>query len=389
MNEIYQEKLHQAVGYLQENNIDLWLVFASEGSDPAVQLLTGLKTVGRTFFFITRQKGVFALCSQIDAQESEESKLFDRVERYTDDAASRLLELVEELNPASIAINYSEDDHLCDGLTTGRYRWLCKAVGEKYAARFVPSTPMLQRIRAIKTPAELSCIQTAIDMTLEIYDEVFAQMHAGMTERQVGQLFVDGMRKRNVVEGTSKELTMPIVMKDRISHRGPSDEVIVPGDFLIMDWGVDYQGYVSDIARTVYFLKEGETCAPQQMEESFQAAYDAITAGFEAAKPGVRGIDVDTAARQYLLSKGMPEVTHSVGHQIGRCTHDGGTMFAPAWERYGDSPYGILEAGMTFTLEPTILRETGYSILTEENIVITEDGARFLSRRQDHVILIG
>ena len=389
MNEISREKLLQAQGYLRENNIDLWLIFASEGSDPAVQLLTGLKTVGRTFFFITRERGAWALCSQIDAQESEDSGLFQRVEKYSDNVAAKLRAMVDELSPNAIALNYSEDDNLCDGLTTGRYRWLCRALGEGYVSRFASSEKMLQRIRAIKTPAELACLQKAIDITQDIYEDIFANVRAGMTENDVGRMFIEGMRCRGVVEGITKELTMPIVMKDRISHREPSDEVIQPGDFLIMDFGADYQGYTADIARTIYFLKPGETAAPKQMEDSFRAAYGAITKGFETARPGIQGIEVDTAARQFLLANGMPEITHATGHQIGRCMHDGGTMFAPAWERYGSAPYGVLEENMVFTLEPTVLRDEGFSILTEENIVITKDGARFLSRRQDHVILIG
>lgn len=388
MSNIYQEKLSQAAVYLREAEIDLWLIFASEGSDPAVQLMTGLKTVGRTFFFITREGKKLALCSQIDAQESQDSGLFDQVEQYTDNAGEMLREMLGRLSPNRIAINYSQDDHLCDGLTTGRYRWLCQQMGEEYRQRLISSEPVLQRLRAIKTPAEIARIQKAIDLTQEIYEEVFAALRPGMTELEVGEVFLEGMRKRHVVDGITKELTMPIIMKDRISHRGPSDSVIQPGDFLIMDFGVDYQGYVADIARTAYFLREGEERAPRQMEESFQAAYEAITLAKEAVKPGARGVDIDGVARNHLLSKGMPDITHSTGHQIGRCTHDGGTMLGPAWERYGNAPFGLLEENMVFTLEPTVLREEGYSILTEENILVTEDGAEFLSRRQEQIILI-
>lgn len=79
MNEVNKQKLEQASKYLQENKIDLWLIFASEGSDPAVKLLTGLKTVGRTAFLITKENQKYAVCSVIDAQESRDSGLFDKV----------------------------------------------------------------------------------------------------------------------------------------------------------------------------------------------------------------------------------------------------------------------------------------------------------------------
>ncbi len=387
MSNLYREKLDQAVKYLNEFDIDLWVIFSSEGSDPAVELLTGLKTVGKTFFILSKTGKLTAVCSQIDAQESEDSGLFNEVVKYYSSAGEVLNQVIEGYNPKNIALNYSMSDHLCDGLTTGRYRWLCENL-PTFVDKFIESEPVLAKIRAIKTPAEVDRIKKAIEITHEIYDEVFANTKAGMTELEVGELFLAGMKKRNVIEGTSKSMEMPIIMKDRISHRLPSDSVIEKGDFLIIDFGVDYMGYVSDIARTAYFLKDGETSAPKELEDSFQAAKQAITLAFNTAKPGVRGVDVDAAARNYYKEQGLPDITHSVGHQIGRCTHDGGALFEPLWERYGNAGNGILEENMCFTLEPTILREKGFSVLTEDNIIITKDGAEFLSNRQQEVILI-
>lgn len=389
MGEVNRQKLNQAAAYLDQYDIDLWLIFASEGSDPAVKLLTGLKTVGKTCFLIGRDGSKTAVCSIIDAQESEDSGIFDEVVKYQNNLPEKLKQLVEAKNPNRIAVNYSMGDNLCDGLTTGRYRWLKKHLGEDLCSRFVSSEKMLQKIRSIKTEEEIATIRKAIEMTQEIYQVVFSKLKPGMTEYQVGQIFVDEMSRRNVVEAGSKELVMPIVMKERISHRAPGSAVIEPGDFLIMDFGIDYQGYCSDIARTAYFLKPGETKAPERLQKMFDAAHEAITQASKAVRPGVVGYEVDHAARSYLLSQGMPEITHATGHQIGQFEHDGGTMFAPKWDRYGDAPYGIIEENMIFSLEPTILNENDYSVLCEEDILVTADGAEFLSKRQDELILIG
>lgn len=387
MNKIASEKIKQAMGYLGPD--DLWIISSSEGSDPAVSLLTGLKTVGKTFFLFSKN-AKYALCNIIDAQESEDSGLFDKVVRYKGDPDEALQSLVKELNPKKIALNYSKSDSLCDGLTTGRFRYLEKTIGpELPSAEFISSEPFLSQVRAVKSPAEVEMIRKAIDITQDIYEEVFAKIKVGMTEFQVGELFIDGMRRHKVVNGVTKSLTMPIVMKERIAHRSPGQAVIVPGDFLIMDFGVSYNGYCSDIARTAYVLKDGETEAPESFRNMFNAAYNAITKAFEAAKPGVEGWTVDEAARSYLLSRGMPEITHATGHQIGQYVHDGGALFAPKWERYGTAPYGIIQSGMVFTLEPTILNPEGeFSVLCEENILITEKGAELLSRRQESLVLI-
>ncbi len=388
MSNVNKEKIMQSIKYLHEENIDMWIIYSSEGSDPSLPLITGIKTVGRSAFIFTKDGGKYSLCSKIDAQESEDSGLFDEVIKYDEGLEKELKNLVEKINPNKIALNYSKNDNLCDGLTEGRYRWLKKVLGEEYSNRFVSSEDFLSKLRSIKTEEEINRIKKAIDITIDIYEEVFKRLRVGLTEYEVGQIFIEEMEKRNVVNGLTKELTMPMVLKERIAHRDPGDAVIERGDFLIMDFSVNYEGYVSDIARTAYFLKKGENKAPKLMEDSFKAVYEAISKAKKTIKPGMKGYEIDKIAREHLTSKGMPEITHATGHQIGRATHDGGTLLGPKWERYGKAPYGKIEAGMVFTLEPTILRQDDYSILTEENILVKENGAEFLSKRQEGIVLI-
>ena len=65
-------------------------------------------------------------------------------------------------------------------------------------------------------------------------------------------------------------------------------------------------------------------------------------------------------------------------------------MLAPEWNRYGKAPYGVLEKDMLFTLEPTVLMgDDDFSVLCEEDIHITENGAEFISHRQESLVLIG
>ncbi len=390
-NKLYDEKLAQAASYLQEQSIDAWLIFSSEGSDPCLPLMTGIRTVGKTFFIVTKENKRYALASVIDAQESEQSGLFDKVLTYKNADGSpenELFALLKEINPSRIAINVSKDDNLCDGLTAGRYRFLKSAAGQ-YAAGFISSESFLKRLRSIKTAKEIEYIKKAIEITEEIYAEVFKKTRAGMTEYQVGELFIEAMKSRGVVNGITRKLTMPIIMKERIAHREPGDAVLNGGDFVIFDFSVDYNGYTSDIARTAYVLKEGQTEAPEEFKERFKAAYDAITLVAEGIRPGIQGFEADSIAREHYKKLGLPDITHSTGHQIGRECHDGGTLLGPKWERYSDAPYGIIEENNVFTIEPTILFfEGGYSVLTEENILVTNKGVEFLSNRQKEIILI-
>ncbi|MEO3945871.1 Xaa-Pro peptidase family protein [Gorillibacterium sp. CAU 1737] len=384
---VNQEKMGQAAKALHERKIDLWLILTSEGSDPCLPLVTGVKTVGPGAFLIAANGARYAVCSSIDAQDIEESGLFQEVIKYSGGLEEALASLVQRLAPSRIALNYSKEEHLCDGLTLGCYRWLMQTLKD-YTGEFLSSASFLTELRSIKTPEELRRIRQAIAVTLEIYEAVFQRLQVGMTEKQAGELFLTEMKERGVVNGLDRTLSMPMVLKENIAHRQPSDRVIEPGDLVIFDYSIEYEGYVSDIARTVYFLKEDEEDAPEDARFAFQAAYDAISAAQAALKPGAIGHEVDAVARQFLLERGMPEISHATGHQIGRETHDGGTLLGPRWDRYGQAPYGRIGENMVFTLEPTILPGKPPYILLEENLVVTAEGSEYLSERQKSLVLI-
>ncbi len=196
------------------------------------------------------------------------------------------------------------------------------------------------------------------------------------------------MVERKVVNGITRQLTPPIVMNHQIAHRPPGDSILKEGDYLIFDFSVDYNGYCSDIARTCYVLREGETEASPLMSRAFSTIYEAIDRAMAALRPGAIGKDVDHAARQHILDAGYQDIFHAVGHQVGRDVHDGGTLLGPEKKRYKKASLGSIKEGMVFAIEPTILYEEGPAIISEENVLVTAEGAELLSRRQESLVLI-
>jgi Xaa-Pro aminopeptidase len=93
--------------------------------------------------------------------------------------------------------------------------------------------------------------------------------------------------------------------------------------------------------------------------------------------------------RKYITDKGFPEFPHATGHQVGRSAHDGAATLAPEWERYGEIPFMKIEEGQVYTIEPRIPVE-GHGVATsEEIIVVTKDGGKFLSHPQTELFYIG
>jgi Xaa-Pro aminopeptidase len=106
-------------------------------------------------------------------------------------------------------------------------------------------------------------------------------------------------------------------------------------------------------------------------------------------RPGVQGHEVDAAARASLVAAGYDEPMHALGHQLGRAAHDGGALLAPLWDRYGDAPRGLVEAGHVYTLEyGAQVSGRGY-IGLEEDVLVTADGLEWLSTPQRELWLVG
>jgi hypothetical protein len=111
----------ETIAQMKKRGVDAYLIITSEGSDPMTRYLLGVGTVGDGAFLFTAGGKKIAVCSKIDAQDIEESGLFDEVRKY-DEYSETLAALVREINPVRLALNCSPDDPFCDGLTVGRYR---------------------------------------------------------------------------------------------------------------------------------------------------------------------------------------------------------------------------------------------------------------------------
>ncbi|MCF6138418.1 aminopeptidase P family N-terminal domain-containing protein [Pseudalkalibacillus berkeleyi] len=147
MYELQKKNLSKAVELLKKEHIDLWLIFTSEGSDPSLTYVTGVETVGPGAFLITRKGEKLVICSTIDAQDIRECNLFDDVRTYQGDLEEVLKGTIAELNPTKIAVNYSEEHPIADGLTVGRFRWLQEMLIPIYKGEFVSSENVLLRLQ--------------------------------------------------------------------------------------------------------------------------------------------------------------------------------------------------------------------------------------------------
>ena len=125
----HKKVIDDVIAKLNELDIDMYLIITAEGCDQITSFIPGVDTVGSGAFMFTRDGRRLATASSIDAQDSEESGLFDEVIRY-ETYYETLAEMVRAQAPKKIALNYSEKVPFCDGLTMGKYQKFIQALGD-------------------------------------------------------------------------------------------------------------------------------------------------------------------------------------------------------------------------------------------------------------------
>lgn len=391
---LVREKVKQAVEILKEFDIDCWLTFVRESAlngDPILDFIAGADVTWHSAFIISKNGETRAIVGKYDQKTIEDTGAYQQVVSYVEGAKESLLSYLKELNPKQIAINYSKGSEICDGLTHGMYLTLHEWLTEiGFEDRLISSEKIVSAVRERKSATEIALIKKAIEYTENIFAKVAQFILPGKSEIEIAD-FITNERKRLGLESAWEQSTCPAVFTGPDTagaHYTPTNRKVERGHILNMDFGVRYKGYCSDLQRTFYVLREGETAAPREVQKGFDTIVRAIDLAKEVMKPGVQGIEVDAAARNHIIKNGYEEFPHALGHQVGRFAHDGTALLGPAWEKYAHRPFEKLQEGMVFTIEPRLM-VPGYGVATIENmVVVTSDGADYLSTPQTELLLI-
>jgi len=382
--DLTKAKIQQATRLLEEMNIDAWALFERETSvqkDPTHDLVVGLEAVWNSLFLYTRRGEAIALVGNFDADGFSRSGRFPRVQSYVKGAGDDIRKLLGEIDPRTLALNFSTDNPSSDGLTHGMFLVLQSYLaGTPYMDRVISAQEFTGKLRSRKLPEEIARVERAAVAATEAWTRAQGQIQIGMTEQEIAAIVETEIRAGG---GTpSFDTIVNAGSKTNPGHGLPTDARLEPGDLLHVDFGVRIDEYCSDLQRLVYFRRSGETERSAELMKAFATVRSIIEETGKAALPGTRGFEVDALARQILRDNGYPEYEHALGHQLGRSVHDGGAILGPQWERYGNTPKIPLEAGNVFTLELEIMLPDIGCVGLEEDMVVTDQGAKFLCPRQ-------
>ncbi len=241
--------------------------------------------------------------------------------------------------------------------------------------KFVPMHAQISGFRAVKEEWELENMRKAQEITDKAFSEMCTRIKPGMTEKELQAELIYCLYK-NGGEGLSFD---PIVVSGpntSLPHGVATDRVIQEGDFVTMDFGVLYNGYCSDMTRTV-----AVGYATEEMEKVYNTVLQAQLAGLAATKAGVKGKDIDAAARKVIESAGYGDYFgHGYGHSLGLEVHE-----SPSPNPGNDNPMPI---GAVASAEPGIYLPGKFGVRIEDVVIFTANGCENITHSPKNLIIV-
>lgn len=257
------------------------------------------------------------------------------------------------------------------GVSYTEYLELCDICGKK---QLVDVTEYIGELRDVKSQDEIQKILSAQSVTELAFEEALGFIKEGMSEYELAA-FIEYVMLKN---GCSLAFDSIVAFGEHTAspHAHRSAKKLALGDFITMDIGAKYQGYCSDMTRTVCF--GNPSC---EQTEIYQAVLNAQLEALDKIKAGMTGREGDAVARNYFTKLGLDKYfTHSLGHGIGIDIHEG-TGMTPRENR-------LLKAGMVVSVEPGLYLDSKFGVRIEDMALIQENSVKSLTNANKQLIIL-
>lgn len=309
-------------------------------------------TGGDSYLLITKEKFFFITDPRYTEQASMECPGYELVEwrsrgHFPEGAAAGI---AEERGLKSIAF---EEDYI----TYARY----KALRDNCRAELVPTVDVIEELRSIKSEKELSYQRAACDISCRAFERILQDIRVGITEKELAALLSYYM----VAEGADTQPYGNILIsgaRTSLLHGIPSNKAIEYGDFVLMDFGCQYKGYMSDMTRTVVVGK-----ASAKQREVYDLEYKMVQESLKVMKAGTSVKDVYAASIKPIEGTEYFNYHYQgIGHGIGLFVHE--IPFIRPGNGY------VYKENQITTIEPGIYIPGWGGVRIEDQVIITKDG---------------
>ena len=250
-----------------------------------------------------------------------------------------------------------------DNMTLAEFQFLEKGCE---GIEFVPTRGVVEKLRVIKDEVEITATRRAVEIAERVFTELCPTFTAEHTEVAVAHEIEHRMRLLGA-EGCSFAPIVAAGPGGALPHYQPRNVAFANHKSLLIDWGAKFEGYASDLTRTLH---------QQNVGDSFKRAYEGVLeaqlAAIELIRPGMQVRDIDAAARAALDRHGILDAfSHGLGHGTGLQIHELPRM-SPISEE-------ILASGMIITVEPGVYYDGDFGIRIEDDVLVTDSGHEVLS----------
>lgn len=360
-------KVQEIQNYLQKNQIDAAFVTTPDN----VFYVSGFKSNPHERLLgvmIFKEAEPFLICPQMEISDAKAAGWSYEVigHQDTDNAMDILAQAIiaRNVNPLTFAIEKAQ-------LIVERLEALQQSFPQ---ATFVRLDEKINAMRVIKDEDELNKLRKAAQLADYAIEVGCKEIAEGKTEMEILTAIESAIQEKGCK--MSFETMVLSGPKSASPHGKPGARKVEKGDMILFDLGVIYDGYCSDITRTVAF---GEP------SEAQKAIYNAVLAAnsnaIAAVKPGVRAMDLDKIARDTITNAGYGEYfTHRLGHGLGISVHE-----FPSVTGANDM---VMEEGMVFTIEPGVYKSDVTGVRIEDDVVVTKDGVEVLTKFPKDLIVL-
>ncbi|MFD1066224.1 M24 family metallopeptidase [Oceanobacillus locisalsi] len=341
---------------LEENKVDAILI-DSPYNRRYITNFTG--TSGAAL--ITADKALFITDFRYTEQAVEQAENFEIIEHKQ----GLIQEIANQLDKLGVKRLAFEKDYT----TYSQF----ESFQRQFSQELVPVQGILETLRMIKTPDELKIMKQAAKIADDAFTHIQSFVEPGVQEIDISNELEFFMRRQGATS-SSFDTIVASGYRSALPHGVASGKKIQEGELVTLDYGALYNGYCSDITRT---LAVGEISV--ELREIYDIVLEANLRGVQGTKAGMTGKEADALTRDYITEKGFGErFGHSTGHALGMEVHEG-----PGLSPRSDA---VLKPGMVVTVEPGIYVPGLGGCRIEDDIVITEEGNERLTYASKELI---
>lgn len=339
-------RIKKLLNKLNQSNIDAIIIYDRNN----IRYLSGFSG-SSAYLYISNNKSIMLTDFRYIEQASKQCPDFEIIDHGE-------LGVLKTIKKFAIDDNVSKIGFESEIITFNQYKEI-KEIFQKF--QLIETKSLVEEIRMIKDDEELSYIKKAAEIADNAFTHILSFIKVGITEIDIA-LELEYFMKRNGASSLAFSTIVASGKNSSLCHAEPSLKKIEQGDFLTMDFGCMFNGYCSDMTRTIVIGK-----ADNKQKEIYNTVLKAQLEALSIVKEGLTGKEVDKIARDIIHEAGFKGYFgHGLGHSVGLFIHED--------PRLSPKGFTILKENMVVTIEPGIYVPDFGGVRIEDLICVKENG---------------